>query len=368
MSTPVQLVRRYPISAFAVLACLFGWMPYVLAALGHRDQPREHAAGPGDGRPGRHVLPGPRGALRAWGRSLRRWAASPWLYALAVGAPIVLHVSIVLVNHLLGAPLPTARPARRLARGPGDLPGHAGLGRSGRGGRVDARSPRPSCCAASACSGRSRVLAPLRILWHLPLMITGDMPLVVGILGNAGFQLVVLLLLRHRRGSWTLAAVWHATLNAFGGAFFFAMVTGADRDRLDLLLGLDYALVGVVALVSATHLLVGPWPTRAPSRCWPSTRSRHPPAERRYNAHSPWQLQLEAHVRGDVAEPRVQPVRVRALLVARELDQRTPPPLGLVASSRGEGLAPSPAVALVTGGPGRPRPAPAKRLVVRARG
>ena len=29
MSTPVQLVRRHPISAFAVLACFFGWMPYI---------------------------------------------------------------------------------------------------------------------------------------------------------------------------------------------------------------------------------------------------------------------------------------------------------------------------------------------------
>jgi len=64
----------------------------------------------------------------------------------------------------------------------------------------------------------------------------------------AGFQLVVLLLLRHRRGSWTLAAVWHAVLNAFGNAFFFSMVSGADRDRLNLLLGLEYAVIGAVAL------------------------------------------------------------------------------------------------------------------------
>ena len=34
------------------------------------------------------------------------------------------------------------------------------------------------------------------------------------------------------------------------------MVTGADRDRLDLLLGLEYAVVGVVALV-LTMLVTG---------------------------------------------------------------------------------------------------------------
>lgn len=37
---------------------------------------------------------------------LRRWVGSPWLYLVTVGAPITMHVLIVLVNHLFGAPLP----------------------------------------------------------------------------------------------------------------------------------------------------------------------------------------------------------------------------------------------------------------------
>ena len=79
-------------------------------------------------------------------------------------------------------------------------------------------------------------------------MIGGQLPWDVGIIGNAGFQLVVLVLLS-ASGRWSLAAVWHATLNAFGGAFFFTMVTGADLDRLGLLLSAAYAVLGVVALV-----------------------------------------------------------------------------------------------------------------------
>ena len=39
-------------------------------------------------------------------------------------------------------------------------------------------------------------------------------------------------------------------LNAFGGAFFFSMVSGADRDRLNLLLGLEYAVLALAALVA----------------------------------------------------------------------------------------------------------------------
>lgn len=248
MSSPVQLVRRYPISAFALLACLFGWSVYGLAAVGLGTNPENTPLGPALAALVVTSCQG-RAALRGWGRSLRSWAASPKLYLLAVGAPIVLHVSIVFVNHLLGAPLPTGA---QLGAWP-DVPVTflamlvlVGLGEEAGWTAFAA----PILLRRFGLLGAFAVLAPLRILWHMPLVITGDMPLVVAILGNAGFQLIVLLMMRHRRGSWTLAAVWHATLNAFGGAFFFSMVTGPDRDRLDLLLGLVYALAGALALLA----------------------------------------------------------------------------------------------------------------------
>jgi hypothetical protein len=73
----------------------------------------------------------------------------------------------------------------------------------------------------------------------------------VWLLGNGGFQMIVLLLMSRSNGAWSLAAVWHATLNAVGGAFLFTMVTGADLDRLDLLLGVGYGLAGAAAAVIA---------------------------------------------------------------------------------------------------------------------
>jgi hypothetical protein len=247
MSTPTQLVRRYPISAFALLACLFGWLVYGLAALGIGTNPENMPLGPAMAALVVTSCQG-REALSAWGRSLRRWVASPWLYLLAVGAPVFLHVSIVLVNHLLGAPLPSAAQLGEWPEVPVTFLAMlilVGLGEEAGWTAFAA----PILLRRFGLIGAFGVLAPLRILWHVPLMITGEMPLVVGILGNAGFQLIVLQMLRHHRGAWTLAAVWHATLNAFGGAFFFSMVTGADRDRLDLLLGLVYALAGAVTLL-----------------------------------------------------------------------------------------------------------------------
>jgi hypothetical protein len=252
MPTPIQLVRRHPLSAFAVLACLFGWLPYILAFLGVGSHPENMPLGPAIAALLVASCQG-RAALFAWGRSLRRWAAPPWMYALALAAPVALHVSIVLVNHTLGAPLPTTA---QLGAWP-EVPVTflfmlvmVGLGEEAGWTAFAA----PVLLRRFGLLGAFGVLAPLRILWHVPLMITGDMPVVMGILGNAGFQLVVLLMVRHHRGSWTLAAVWHASLNAFGGAFFFSMVTGADRDRLDLLLGLEYAAVGLAALV-VTHVV-----------------------------------------------------------------------------------------------------------------
>lgn len=87
--------------------------------------------------------------------------------------------------------------------------------------------------------------AAMRILWHLPMMLDGGLPWFLGIVGNAAFTMVMLLVLRASHGDWWLVAVWHAALNASGGLFFFTMVTGDDHARLDYLLGTAYSVIAV---------------------------------------------------------------------------------------------------------------------------
>ena len=89
------------------------------------------------------------------------------------------------------------------------------------------------------------VLAAIRIGWHLPMMLTGQLPWLLGTLGNAGFQLVLLCLYRFSGDRWSTAAVAHASLNVLGGRFLFQMVTGADRARLGLIMAVAYALLGL---------------------------------------------------------------------------------------------------------------------------
>ena len=77
------------------------------------------------------------------------------------------------------------------------------------------------------------------------MMIDGGLPWVLGIVGNAAFTMVMLQLLLASNGRWSLVAVWHATLNAVGGPFFFTMVSGDDRARLGYLLAGIYSVVAV---------------------------------------------------------------------------------------------------------------------------
>lgn len=201
-----------------------------------------------------------RAALRAWGRRLASLAASPWLYAVALLAPAVVHLTNVGINSLFGAPLPTAA---RWGAWPQVVVGFAtvlvmvGIGEEGGWSAFAA----PALLERHGLLLAWAILAALRIAWHLPMMLSGDTPWGVGLLGNAGFQLVLMVLFSLRGSRWSLAAVWHSSLNAFGGGFFFAMVTGADQARLDLLLGLAYAVLGVLAY--AAWRLAGTRPAEA---------------------------------------------------------------------------------------------------------
>ena len=250
-AAPVLLVRRYPLGSFVALACLFGWAIWIGVIL---------SGGTGGGN-----LPlGPvvaafvvtscqgRDELRSWGRQLLDWRAGARWYLLAALAPVALHVLIVLVNHLLGAPLPT----------PDQLAGWTqvpitfvvllvliGIGEEAGWTAFAA----PVLLRRHGLVIAWLLASAMRIFWHLPLMLHGDLPWAVGVAGNAAFTMVTLLLLLASGGHWTLAAVWHAMLNAVGSAFFFTMVGGADKDRLDLLLVCVYVAVAVTAYAVWTH-------------------------------------------------------------------------------------------------------------------
>jgi len=238
-------VRRHPFVSFTALACFVGWGAYIAAAFGVGSHPENMPLGPVIAAAIVTALLG-RAAFRGWARTLRRWSAPPGWYAVALVVPIAVDAGIVLVNHLFGAPLPTAS---QLADWPNVLATFVvmlvlvGIGEEAGWSAFAAPLIRER-----AFFIRWAMLAGVRIFWHLPLMVTGMLPWSIGIVGNAAWQLVVLCVLDKTDGRWTLVAVWHAMLNAVGGGFVFTMVDGADKDRLGVLLAVAYVLVAVVML------------------------------------------------------------------------------------------------------------------------
>ena len=259
---PVMIVRRFPLLSFYFLACLFGWSLYVVDFL--------------TGGSGAENLPlGPLAATlvvvsclgreqrRDWWRSMRTWRAAPRWYVLAVLAPATVTLLLVSANHALGAPWPTAD---QLADWPQMLGTFVAMlvfvGIGEEAGWVAFATPillrRHSILVACLLG------AVMRTLWHLPLMLSGDLSWVLGTVGNVGFSVVMTLLFVASGGRWTLVALWHATLNATGGLFFFRMVTGADHVRVELLLAGTYAVLAIVTYLAVRRHLSPPEDLMAP--------------------------------------------------------------------------------------------------------
>ena len=246
-----NIVRVYPILSFVVLACLFGWARFIAAFFGLGSNPGGLPFGPIVAAVIVTACQG-RTELRSWGRRLRSWRVAPKWYLIAFLVPAALHFLNVLVNHALGAPLPTLA---QLAEFPSALATFVVLlvliGIGEEAGWIAFAAPillrRHGLLVAWILA------SAMRILWHLPLMLTGDLPWLLGTVGNAAFTMVLLLVFTASGGNWTLAAVWHASLNTFGSSFLFLMVTGQDKARLGILLAVAYAVVATIWYLARRH-------------------------------------------------------------------------------------------------------------------
>ena len=254
MNAILRAIRAYSIASFTVLACLFGWIFFIIAAFGADLSPSNLPFGPIVAAAIVAIGMG-RAEWKAWTRALVTFRTSFGWYILAIVAPVVVIGAAVLVSRTFGAPLPT--PAQLTAWtglpvafvflllfvGIGEEAGWTAFAAP----RLLTRRPFISAWA---------ILSAIRVLWHLPLMLSGDLTWVLGVGGNVAFQFLLLWIFLRSGGVWFLAAIWHTVLNTAGGEFFFQMVQGADRTRLGLLMTAGYILLAAaVFLADRRHLV-----------------------------------------------------------------------------------------------------------------
>ena len=181
-----------------------------------------------------------RAEFKQWGRRLIAVRAGVGWYALALLAPLAIITGAALINYALGAARPTPSQLAIWT----ELPGtfiffliFVGIGEEAGWTAFAA----PLLLQRRTLGQAWLILSAIRVLWHVPLMLSGDLPWVLGIGGNIAFQFLVLRLFQ-RTDRWFLAAIWHAALNTAGGKFFFQLVQGKDAARLAVLMVVGYGL------------------------------------------------------------------------------------------------------------------------------
>jgi hypothetical protein len=239
-----RLIRSHPFLAFVVLTCLVGWLPYLLSAAGAGSHPENLPLGPLVAAVIVTACCG-RDALATWWRRVRSVRAPLGWLAVALLLPVAMHTVQVLINHGFGAPLPTPAQLAGWTAVPVSFLTYLILVGVGEEAGWTAFAT-PLLLRKHSFATTFVAMAAIRIVWHLPLMLTGHLHWLLGTLGNAGFQLVLLCLYRLSGDRWSTTAVAHASLNALGASFLFQMVTGADRARLAVIMAVAYALLGLV--------------------------------------------------------------------------------------------------------------------------
>lgn len=270
MTDAQRVMLRFPLALFVVLACAFGWIFILAQSLGADIEAGQLPLGPLLAAAIVSAALG-RARLREWGRRLITVRTAAGWYLFAFLAPVALLVAAVLANSAFGAPLPTrAQLGGWTEMAPTFLVFLILIGGGEEAGWT--------AFAAPLLRERHRVvqawliLASMRTVWHIPLMLQGDLDPMMGIAGNFAFQFLVLWLFC-RTGVWFLAAIWHATLNTVGGEFLFGMVDGADQDRLGVLMVAGYVMLCLAVWVVDRRRLAEPSPGLSATPLSPGRRT-----------------------------------------------------------------------------------------------
>src|ERR687898_568935 len=245
----MRLVKRHPLITFFVLAYALSWWPAILYALDLLPQP---IVGFGPSLAALVVLALTSGKSGIVGllRRLVRWRVAPVWYAVALLLPVAISLTAAAFNVLLGAQAPSSV----------EWGGWRGLFSTffilllipGLGGTWEEPGWRGYALPRLQVS-RSALIASLILwvgvtVWHLPLMVVGEVPW-SDIVFVIAWTVVFTWLFNNSRGSVLLAMLMHAMNNTISGSFFGPMFSGADAVRQGWLYAALWCAVAVVLVV-----------------------------------------------------------------------------------------------------------------------
>lgn len=243
----LAMMRRFPLAAFAILACLFSWWTVPLFG---------YPLGSGvalaaltmvtvlEGRSGLGVLL----------RRIVQWRVTWKWYIAAFGLPILATTGSIFIAIWLGAPSPDPAAIGKWIEipisilflvlvpifGPWEEPGFRGYGLS-----TASRQWRIWRAAL--------VIGVIHVVWHLPLFLTGEIPAADVVLILAA-SLVFAWLVVGSGGSVLLAMLMHATNNAVSGEYASQLFPQADSELLGWARAGLWCLIALIVVVANRQL------------------------------------------------------------------------------------------------------------------
>jgi membrane protease YdiL (CAAX protease family) len=242
------IVKRYPFISFAILSYLLSWWPMLIPSLvkaGLVILPH----GPSIAAVIVTAIIGGGPAVKALLSRLVPWRTGVKWYAIGIGMTIVITLTAVTINVLLGAPAPTAEQLGVWPELFGSfifliLMGGA-MEELGWRGFAQARLQKDRSALAAAL-----MVAVAGVIWHLPLFLTGDIELPDIPLIFAGY-IVYAWLFNGSGGIVVVTMVTHAVNNTISGEFFSPMFQGANSVRQSALLAVLWSVAAVIVIVLA---------------------------------------------------------------------------------------------------------------------
>lgn len=239
----VPALNRHPLLVFFGLAYVLSWWPALFTNGGL------FPFGPLLAAVMITFVAGGKTGLRSWWNTVTRWRGGAIWYTAAIGLPVTMNLTAACLAVLLGAPSP---PAEQIAQWPhvflvfalyfvalgplGEEPGWRGLAMP----KLQHRYNSPAIASLALGVGVA--------VWHLPLVVGGQVPAIT-LVAIIAAQIIYTWLANQVDGRVLIVMIAHAAQGGLAGEYFGPMFTGAAATlETRLLVAIHCGVAGAIVV------------------------------------------------------------------------------------------------------------------------